>query len=319
MKTIINHRNRPGSRTPDDISIKPRKMRFDLTKAYDELSYHDDPMKKHFFNAFSAALPLGEDFFLYVLRGYKDEISDPKLKQEARHFCGQEAHHSHEHRRWNNLLKKNGYPWVGALEKFQAVSSALVFSGLSHKTRLSMVAGAEHFTTIFARMVLSDPDYWFKNENEWSSLTYWHAVEELEHKSVCFDVYQHISGSYSQRMLGFALVNMSFVFYVSIWKMYFLYEDKLLTKPKTWKSLVRFYFGAAASGSQNRRPEKGLIFKLYSDFVEYLDPEFHPWNRNDRQLFEPWVKKHKEGGEVLRLDFERITSSIKYPLSEGIS
>jgi hypothetical protein len=74
--------------------------------------------------------------------------------------------------------------------------------------RLSTIAAIEHFTA-----VLGD---WILNESAgldaagadaaMLDLLRWHGAEEVEHRSVAFDVYQHLSGNYARRVVSMVAI-----------------------------------------------------------------------------------------------------------------
>ena len=62
-----------------------------------------------------SCFPEGERFFIRSVLAYREQISDPKLLQEIREFCAQEAQHTLVHEAMNALAARHGYP-VAKLE-----------------------------------------------------------------------------------------------------------------------------------------------------------------------------------------------------------
>ncbi|MBE7453602.1 MAG: metal-dependent hydrolase [Kofleriaceae bacterium] len=86
------------------------------------------------------------------------------------------------------------YAWVTSrLEKLQ-----------SPELRLAATAAAEHFTAIMAEGAATEMPYDLV-PRRCASCSLWHAAEELEHKSVAFDVLQAVDPSYARRVAGLAV------------------------------------------------------------------------------------------------------------------
>jgi uncharacterized protein len=70
--------------------------------------------------------------------------------------------------------------------------------------RIAIIAGIEHYTAVLGQWILdaatldaagADPTM--------LDLLRWHGAEEVEHRSVAFDVYEHVSGAYWRRFVAF--------------------------------------------------------------------------------------------------------------------
>src|SRR5919107_3567466 len=70
----------------------------------------DDILRSHVAAMLSAVFPEGEDFFVRSVKAYRDQITDPVLKEQVKGFIGQEALHGREHRAFNERLQELGYP-----------------------------------------------------------------------------------------------------------------------------------------------------------------------------------------------------------------
>jgi predicted metal-dependent hydrolase len=286
-------KRKQASLTPKGINIRPRRMGFELKGGYRRHWAKNDPLKTSFLDAVSCILPMGEDFFLRTMRNYRSRITDADLARDARHFCGQEGHHAYEHRKFNRLLEENGYPHLVDIDAWQGRFNEWLIGVTSPQTQFSFTTGAEHLTSIMSHAFLSDPQRWVDDGEEIGAMLFWHTVEEVEHKSVCFDVFQHVSGSYAQRILGFMVLTGIMSGSILSRQLYMLYRDGLLDSPRTWVSLWRFYLGRHDDG------KPGVVRLLLADYLKYLKPGFHPWDIDDRHLIEKWVAAF-EAGEDMR-------------------
>ena len=70
----------------------------------------DDILRSHIAAMLSAVFPEGEDFFVRSVRNYRDQITDPVLKEQVKGFIGQEALHGREHRAFNDACRSSATP-----------------------------------------------------------------------------------------------------------------------------------------------------------------------------------------------------------------
>lgn len=292
-----------GSRTPPGINIRPRKMGFTLGSGYRANWAQGDPIKTSFLNAVSCILPMGEDFFLKTMRNYRNMITDEKLQQDARYFCGQEGHHAFEHRKFNTLLAAQ-YPGLQRLDEFYEWINLGILRNSSPATQFSYTTGAEHLTSIMSHAFLSDCSRWVEDHDEIAAMLIWHTVEEIEHKSVCFDVFQHVDGHYGRRLFGFMVLNLWLSSAVLSRQLYMLQQDGELAKPQTWRNLLRFYLGRYSDG------KPGVLPLLAYDYAQYFRPDFHPWEVDDRHLIEKWQRYFASGADSRSVTLSDTTVAL---------
>jgi uncharacterized protein len=160
------------------------------------------PEWSHMVNGASLAMPYLEPFLIKNLREALPQIDDADLRDDVRAFVGQEAQHYTNHRRYNEMLKHSGYPELAQVEE----SMARGYKQLSNRSlnwRLAYTAGFETMTIGLTAWLIDDRERLFRDADRMvTSLVLWHMVEEIEHKSVAFDVFQAVSGSYSLRVFG---------------------------------------------------------------------------------------------------------------------
>jgi predicted metal-dependent hydrolase len=224
------------------------------------------------------SFPSGEKNFIDSIRHYEDQIKDPKLLNEIRGFYQQEGIHSREHRRYNKILcEQRGYDhdtMEGVYLDTQA--KAEENPDVTPKVMLASTLALEHFTASMAEIMLSG-SFMDNVEPTIKELWLWHCVEELEHKSVAFDVFNQISGSNKMRTTMMKISIMMLLRNVTKVAMKMLRHDKQLWKWKTLKSMRHFFFG-----------KTGFIRLYLPAHKEYFRADFHPWNFDSKDLINEW-------------------------------
>ena len=263
------------SRTPEHVSVAPRQQKFDLA-GLPKYWHGSSVFKTAFFNALSSSFPLGEQFFIDSVRHYQPAITDPKLSAEVNAFCGQEGIHSREHRRYNAMLTAQGYD----IDRLEARYRTLIEFGKAHFPPIRQLADTcalEHFTAIMANGLLTNPDWLAEADPQMAALWRWHAVEETEHKSVCFDVYLAVGGSHRMRCGVMAVVTLVFMIDMFWAVRRLLKTDGQLWNLKVWREGLGFLWGRT-----------GVVRKILPDYFAYYRRGFHPWQQDNSKLIAEW-------------------------------
>ena len=276
-------------------NIPPRRMDFvfaDDTKRY---WYKDSPFLTTFWTTLSTLFPEGETFFVDSVRNYRSQITDPLLKAQVSGFIGQEAMHSKEHKAFNDLAEKHGYP-ANNLDKELGVILRLARKILPKKQQLAITVALEHYTAILAEQLLRDPAHQANIQDpEALKLWMWHALEENEHKIVAYDVYNLIGGGYFTRVLTMLIVTLFFFAVVGSGHIRMLWADRKL-----------FDIGGNLKGIWFLWGWKGLFPKLLPQYLDFFRPGFHPNDHDTVQLLDDWREKMLGAGGML-------ASQIKNP------
>ncbi|QSP93364.1 metal-dependent hydrolase [Marinobacter salinisoli] len=259
------------SHTPEDVSVQPRHMHFDVSEDLKTWWHGNDAFRTAFFNALSLQFPDGEQQFINAVRHYRDQIDDPKLKEEIRGFIGQEGLHSREHRHYNEALKARGYEIDTLDARFQKHMQWV--GSLPRDRQLAGTCAAEHYTAVLANAILRHPEWMAGASPQMQLLWRWHAIEETEHKSVAFDVYRHCVGNERLRRIVFVFVTYNFFKYTLINTCSLLKTDGKLWSLRTWLGGLNFLWG---------RP--GVLRRCLPDFLAYFRKGFHPWQQDNRDL-----------------------------------
>ncbi len=170
-----------------------------------------DPQTTHSLNILNFGIPTGERWFIDGVRLAIPYIADQRLLADARGFIGQETTHARMHERAAEHLRLFDNPRIRrAVELSDSRRTRLYerVDSLPEPLRrqavqwwLSGVMLGEHFTALFADLIFdtSKADA-TAFDPEMLQLLKWHAAEELEHRTLPFDVFEHIGGRYLTRI-----------------------------------------------------------------------------------------------------------------------
>ncbi len=231
-----------------------------------------------FFNNLSILFPAGERFFIASVKAHRELLFDPRLQEEVRLFCAQEAIHGREHTRYNEMLRSQGYPIAAMLKSVSRILDTVGWL-LPRRGRLAVTCALEHFTALLAQLVLEDPRLLDSAHPAMASLWRWHAAEESEHKAVAFDVYKETGGGYAERTLLMFLTSLVFWGWIFRQQVRLMRTERMLFSQKEWGALVRFLF-----------IEPGGMGRLFRLYLHYYRPSFHPADLSTQELLQRWKR-----------------------------
>ncbi|WP_225730122.1 MULTISPECIES: metal-dependent hydrolase [unclassified Nocardia] len=255
-----------------------RRMRFRFGEPEPMTKYFadDDIVLSHFVALLSAAFPPGEESFIRAVRRCTDQVTDPVLKKRMASFIGQEAVHGQQHGRLNEQLYALGYRLPRLIARYEWILPRLdrYAPAAAH---LAAVAAAEHYTAVLAQRVLSSPEIQaLAGDDEVRNLLNWHALEELEHKSVAFDVYRATGNPEWLRILV-----MTFLYLFTIPGVSVAVAASILLDPAAWQPVTV----ARESYHLYRGP---IVRGLMREIRVYLRPGFHPDDVDTVALLRRW-------------------------------
>jgi predicted metal-dependent hydrolase len=272
--------------------IRVRKVNFDIG----EMPRHyanDNIFATHYINSMHIVFPEGEKFFIRSARRYMDRIKDdPELLERVKKFIGQEGVHNKEHEKfWDILEAMNLKPRQFA--KFYSYTAynflekgiyKLIGKKRGDYLSLSITAALEHFTALLGDGGLRNAPFDKLPENV-RLLLLWHAAEELEHKSVCFDLYEKVGGDYPTRVSGMVIASLFLWVYLLGGQIYFVAvdEEKQWSKlPKQWFDFMKVWLG-----------NEGMT-NIRDMYLDYYKKDFHPDDHDNYHLAREFFEKNKE-------------------------
>lgn len=226
------------------------------------------------FGAMSLVFPEGERFFIRSVKHFAGQIDDAALSQDIKDFIGQEAQHGKVHETFNKAVLGHNYDIEPFLRWYKETMFDFVEQRatqvLGPKIALSITAAAEHFTATWAAHGLSS-GYLEEHITNQTMLDFmqWHAVEEIEHKHVAFDVLQQVDDSYALRAAGMVFCAALLPFVISVAFVSLIRQAKNT-------DIFAFFRDALSEGANG-----GIASSFIPAIVEYLKPGFHPSDHDD--------------------------------------
>ncbi len=268
------------ARPSSERAIPVRRLRTDPGAAeLDGWIVEGDPIFSHFLATLSAVFPTGEDFFVTSVRRHRDSVADdPALRAQVKGFIGQEAMHGRAHRALNARLGELGYHTDRADRIIGRLCDG-VLRMPPKRLAIAVTAAAEHYTGLLAESVLGDDRTraTLFGRPGVEELISWHALEELEHKNVAFDVMQRAGGRYPVRAAGFLVTTGVLAGYVVVEWGRSVYEIRHEITPEHRRTFRR-----------NLRRQKLISPWFSANAAKYLRPGFHPDDTDTDDLVSEW-------------------------------
>lgn len=260
----------PDGSVPTDERPIPRVRKMGLS--FDDVPRHwfyGNPFVTHTANALNVVFPAGERFFVRSVKHYLPQITDPALIARVRAFFGQEGSHGHEHERIYDMLEAQGYeirPW---LEWYERTAYELLEQRVPPNLRLSATVALEHLTAAMAEVALTK-EFLDEAHPVMQQLLRWHAAEEIEHRSVAFDVLQQVDPRYWVRMVGMVI---GFASLLGFWHS----GSKALLKQEKARGYTQAELVRDRKAARARGHDRSALFRAV---LSYLRPGFHPDERD---------------------------------------
>lgn len=278
-----------------------RRMRF----AYPEsLKAWWNPARPEFsqvVNAASLAMPFLEPYLIETVRLAREQITDPVLLADVDLYIGQESTHFRQHQQFNKRLTDLGYKTVPAMEQVLRQDYAALSRTRSFAFNVAYAEGFEAMALTIGHMLLEEREYLFGNaEPSVSSLILWHFVEEIEHKTVTYDVFKALDGRYAWRIYGLLYATIHIMARTRQGYRAMLIEDG------RWYTLA------------SRLALYGVLLRVFRRLLprmlRILGPRYDPRQVPDPAWALAWRRQHDAGnGQLGALDTSRLTAAYPEP------
>ncbi|WP_119026138.1 metal-dependent hydrolase [Acinetobacter soli] len=295
MATVIQQASKAYQQRPKALGITVRRLQFHPEKIKRHY-FANSPVMSHLLTALSSTFPVGEQFFVHSVRNVRDRIEDPHLQAQIAAFIGQEAMHSKAHTEFNDAWRKDDYN----LDRFQAwlMRKDRHVRNLHPKVQLAITCAFEHFTALLGGYILRHPEVLSTLDEDAMKLWVWHAIEEIEHRAVAFDVYQEIYGDHKLRTLIMRSVTTGFasLTFYSASKLFM--QDRRKSLPKVGANLFGIYLVAK------------MFVQLLPEYLAYYKSDFHPADYDYSQLIAYW--KEKMAADYDMPAFQETSAQLRY-------
>lgn len=270
---------------PSVRRIVPRRVRFDFA----DTPLHwlpGDPQTTHTINVLHLLLPAGEKWFVDVYRQALPLITDPQLRDDVKGFMGQEAVHSRAHAAVLDHLKDQGLDPAGYTKFVDWMFDKMLADRPFHvrapflakpwlMRRLAIIAAVEHFTAVLGCWIIENEALEHAGADPvMLDLLRWHGAEEVEHRSVAFDLFEHVSGSRLNRITSMLITVVALTVLWATGVRYFLANDPQKPAKGRWLG----YHRAAKRGLLP--PERDLLRAV----PRYLRRDHHPSQEGSTEL-----------------------------------
>ena len=281
MSTVAaekSYQNRPKA-----IGITVRRLQFN-PQAIRRHYFANSPVMSHLLTALSSTFPIGEQFFVHSVRNVRDKVKDETLQAQIAAFIGQEAMHSKAHAEFNAAWRSEDYN----LDRFQAWLARKddYVKNLHPKIQLAITCAFEHFTALLGGYILRHPEVLATLDEDAAKLWVWHAIEEIEHRAVAFDVYQAVYGDDKIRRMIMRSVTTGFASLTLYSATRLFLQDKKKSLPKVGGNIFGFYLLGK------------MFLQLAPEYLAYFKRDFHPSEIDYTKLICYWKQRLAEDYQV---------------------
>ncbi|APR82169.1 Hypothetical protein A7982_07518 [Minicystis rosea] len=242
---------------------RPRASGVDLDTPVPRYWFADNAFATHVANGVNLLFPAGERFFVRAVNHYLDRVESPLLRAQVKGFFGQEGRHAKEHERVFRILEAHGFDVKTFLRFYERVAYGFIEKVSPPPLRLATTAACEHFTAILAEGALRE-GLIEQTDPTMRALLLWHAAEEIEHRSVAFDVLKQVAPGYGLRVAGLAMATFCLGGFWAIATAMLVLQDAGIDRARVladWRI------------ARERRKVSDVFVR---GIREYLRPDFHP-------------------------------------------
>lgn len=204
-------------------TITVRQMPFDFPDEIDPVFIDGDHERSFNFIAGSLLLPYLEPYLIRSVKAAQKHVTDPKILETLKGFAAQEGQHYRMHMKFNAAIRRAGFPGLEALEKELSDDYQRFTKTKSLRFNLAYAEGFEALTMNAIKQMMGD-DGLGEDLPDYMQMMEWHFVEELEHRTAAFDVYDHVCGGYFYRLFVGVWAQWHFVSWVRRAAAYMLKE-----------------------------------------------------------------------------------------------
>jgi hypothetical protein len=183
----------------DARAITVRRPGFSFPERLDPIIVPGCPEESYTIVGLSLLLPYLEPYLIRSMNAARPRVTDPRLAAQLAAFNGQEGQHYRLHMRFNDAVRA-GFTALPALEAELAADYRRFSETRSLRWNLAYAEGFEALTSAMAHFSFEEGTV-RRLSPAAQALFAWHLGEELEHRTVAFDVYAHVCGGWVYRLV----------------------------------------------------------------------------------------------------------------------
>jgi hypothetical protein len=221
---------------------------------------------------------VGEKRFMKSVQAALPRLQDERLREDVKAFIGQEAAHAHVHEQVLQRLHEQGIDTTAYLNAY-----SLYYDWLEGKRgprlpmpeefwvlwRLALTSAAEQITCVLGDWALSaegldEPGI----DPAMLQFLRWHAAEEVEHRSVAFNVLTELAGpaAYPMRVAGMMAI------FPSMSVLWHLGTAYMIDRDPSLKGRLFTFLDLRKAVLRDHSPG----WELFEAIGRYFLPAFHP-------------------------------------------
>lgn len=250
-----------------------------------------DPYITRMFDALSLTFPDGERYFIESVRLFRDKITDEDLQQRVADFIRQEAQHGMAHDKMNQVMKEQGMPVEQFIRRLNRIFK-FELKNRSAQYNIAMTAAAEHLTALMAETFFGNKSTLKDAHPYVRALLAWHAIEEMEHRDVAFDVMKQV-GQVPESTRKFALAFTTLMMFG-----FTIYRTNIMLKYDgfSWRERLQmnmkglpWFFG-----------KNGTLTSMSKPYRDWFKADFHPNQHPIIAQYNVWIDTLEATGDPIQ-------------------
>jgi predicted metal-dependent hydrolase len=289
MNTVIN---RPHTHSMYHADIQVRKdLDFQLEQHMPRFWFGGNPIKTRLFDALSLTFPEGERYFISSVRLFRDQITDPELKARVADFIKQEAQHGIAHDKMNQQMVAQGMPLDKMISFLKGRFDAML-KQRSPEYNIAITAASEHLTALMADTFYAKKSTLAEVDPYVRALFAWHAIEEMEHRDVAFDVMRDVA-QVSYPLRASSLIITSFLMGT-----FTLYRANLMLEADGFNRIERIKL--LKEGLTWAFGKKGILTVMKKPYMDWFKRDFHPSQHAVIAQYPVWLETLEQTGDPIK-------------------
>ena len=249
-----------------------------------------DPFRTRMFDALSLTFPDGERYFIQSVRLFRDQITDPSLAARVSDFIKQEAQHGIAHDKMNQVMREQGMPVDQFIQRLNKIFK-FELSKRSPQYNIAMTAAAEHLTALMAETFYSHKATLAEAHPYVRALFAWHAIEEMEHRDVAFDVMKQVGHvPEATRLFALAFTTVMMFGFTTYRADVMLKHDGFsrIQRLQMMRKGLPWFFG-----------KKGILSRMRGQYLDWFKKDFHPNQHPVIAQYDVWIDTLAESNDPI--------------------